>query len=144
MKKMLLLIIATSSSASLMGTKDPTLLSPPPAYAAPMIGIPAQYQHILNDQDYQNKNVYVSPMVQNPDVLEQEPAPIIMSDSARTCVRYGLPALLSAISLIPIPVGCIRDTMCLPCDRTENPPRCFPETKLLCFFLTCGSCGEFE
>lgn len=147
MKKILLLLIATSSCVSLMGMEQQNALHPVPPYTTPSTtAIFPQYQYIPNDQHYQNQNVYIPQMVQNPDdmqLLEQERTPT-MPHPVRACVRYGLPAVISAVSLIPIPIGCIRDTMCLPCDRTDNPPQCYPQTKLLCFFLTCGSCGQLD
>ena len=41
-----------------------------------------------------------------------------------------------------LPFTCIKDTVCLPCDRNENPPKCYPYTKWvvkdLCYYITCG------
>ena len=130
-----------------MGMDEGSLHTVPPYPTPSTTAIFPRYRYIPNDQLYHNQTVYIPQMVQDPDdmqLLERERAPIIMPHAVRTCVRYGLPALLSAVSLMTIPIGCVRDTMCIPCDSTDNPPRCFPETKMLCHFLTCGSCGELD
>lgn len=42
-----------------------------------------------------------------------------------------------ALSLLSLPLTCIKDTCCLPCDRNQTPPECYPDSRMACYFLSC-------
>lgn len=51
-------------------------------------------------------------------------------------------SVLWMVSLITCPFFCLKDTVCLPCDRNENPPESYPYTKLACYHLSFGKLGN--
>ena len=68
--------------------------------------------------------------------------------SPRQCEKLfmALVAIIDAPFLCP--AACIKDTVCLPCDRNENPPKCYPYSKMVCkatcYFATCEKCESLS